>query len=121
MRPGLSLIVLFIALPLWLAASYGLRYGLMEDPQWVGTCVAQATRWECQLRANLGWLIHFRVMGWTALGLSVIAFCVRGRVGSALAVLALVFGLPALALYNASLAVFAVVIAGLRLVRSRKA
>jgi hypothetical protein len=38
----------------------------------------------------------------------------------ALAVLALVFGLPALALYNASLAVFAVVIAGLRLVRAAK-
>jgi hypothetical protein len=37
-----------------------------------------------------------------------------GRVG--LAVLALVFGLPALALYNTTLAVFAVVIAGLRLV-----
>lgn len=44
---------------------------------------------------------------------------VRGRVGSALAVLALLFGFPALALYNASLAVFAVVIAGLRLVRAR--
>lgn len=119
MRPRLSLIVLFIALPLWLAASYGLRYGLMEDPQWVGTCVAEAARWECQLRANLGWLIHFRVMGWVAVVLSIIAFCVSGRVGRALAVLALLFGLPALALYNASLAVFAVVIAGLRLVRAR--
>ena len=37
-------------------------------------------------------------------------------IGCALAVLALLFGLPALALYNASLAVFAVVIAGLRVV-----
>ena len=121
MRPRLPQILLLLALPLWLAASYGLRYGLMEDSQWVGTCVAEAVRWECQLRANLGWLIHFRVLGWVALVVSAISFCVRGRAGVALAVLALVFGLPALALYNASLAVFAVVIAGLRLVRTPKA
>ena len=120
MRPRLPLILLLIALPVWLVASYGLRYGLMEDPQWVGMCVAEAARWECQLRSNLGLLIHFRVMGWIALVLSIVAFFVRGRVGSALAVLALLFGLPALALYNASLAVFAVVIAGLRLVRAAR-
>ena len=119
MRPRLPLILLFMAVPLWLAAGYGLRYGLMEDPQWVGTCVAEATRWECQLRANLGLLIHFRVLGWAAIAAAV-AFFVRGRLGRALAVLALVFGLPALALYNASLAVFAVVIAGLRLVRAKR-
>ena len=118
MRARLPLIVLFVALAIWLVASYGLRYGLMEDPQWVGTCVAQTARWECQLRASLGWLIHFRVLGWIALITSVLAFFVRGRVGYALAVLALLFGFPALALYNASLAVFAVVIAALRLVRA---
>ena len=121
MRPRLPLVMLLIALPVWLAVSYGLRYGFMEDPQWVGACAAEAARWECLLRSNLGWLIHFRVMGWAALVTSVIAFFVRGRFGSGLAVLALLFGLPALALYNASLAVFAVVIAGLRLVRAKKA
>lgn len=118
MRARMPLILLLLVLALWLAASYGLRYGLMEDSQWVGTCVAEAARWECQLRANLGWLIHFRLLGWVAVATSVIAFFARGRVGSALAVLALLFGFPALALYNASLAVFAVVIAGLRLVRA---
>ena len=118
MRARLPLIVLFVALAIWLVASYGLRYGLMEDPQWVGTCVAEATRWECQLRANLGWLIHFRVMGWIALITSVLAFLARGRVGYALAVLALLFGFPALALYNASLAVFAVVRGGGGVVRA---
>ena len=87
MRPRLPWIFLLIALPVWLLASYGLRYGLMEDSQWVGTCVAEAARWECQLRGNLGLLIHFRVLGWVALVLSIIAFCVRGRVGCALAVL----------------------------------
>lgn len=120
MRPRLPLILLLIVLAVWLATSYGLRYGFMEDPQWVGACAAEAGRWECQLRANLGWLIHFRVMGWVALVTSVVAFFVRGPVGSALAVLALLFGLPALALYNAGLAVFAVVIAGLRLVRATR-
>lgn len=120
MRPRLPLILLLIALPVWLAASYGLRYGFMEDPQWVGLCVADAGRWECQLRSSLGWLIHFRVMGWLALATSVIAFFVPGRFGRALAMLALLFGFPALALYNASLAVFAVVIAGLRLIRAAR-
>ena len=118
MRARMPLILLLLVLALWLAASYGLRYGLMEDSQWVGTCVAEAARWECQLRANLGWLIHFRVLGWVAVATSVIAFFVHERVSNALAVLALLFGFPALALYNASLAVFAVVIAGLRLVRA---
>ncbi len=120
MRARLPLIVLFVALAVWLVASYGLRYGLMEDPQWVEACVAESARWECQLRANLGWLIHFRVMGLIALVTSLLAFFARGRVGYALAVLALLFGFPALALYNASLAIFAVVIAGLRLVRASK-
>ena len=65
-------------------------------------------------------MIHFRVLGWAAIATATVAFFVRGRLGRALAVLALVFGLPALALYNASLAVFAVVIAGLRLVRAKR-
>ena len=120
MSRRLSVILLLVLLPLWLAASYGARYGFMEDGQWVGICADEASRWECQLRSNLGLLIHFRVLAWVALVLSILGFFVRGRVGSALALLALLFGLPALALYNASLAVFAVVIAGLRLVRAAR-
>lgn len=38
------LILLLIALPLWLAASYGARYGFMEDGQWVGICADEADR-----------------------------------------------------------------------------
>jgi hypothetical protein len=89
----------------------------MEDGQWVGICVDEASRWECQLRSNLGLMIHFKVLGWAALITSVLAFFVPGRAGWGLAVLAMMFGLPALALYNTTFAVFAVVIAGLRLVR----
>ena len=120
MSRRLPVILLLVLLPLWLAASYGARYGFMEDGKWVGICVDEASRWECQLRANLGLMIHFKVLGWAALGCALIGFVVPGRAGWWLAVLALVFGLPALALYNTTLAVLAGVIAGLRLVRASR-
>jgi hypothetical protein len=121
MSRRLPLIVLLIVLPLWLAASYGLRYSLMEDARWVGLCANEALNWECQMRSSLGLMIHFGVIAWAALVTSVIAFCVPGRAGWGLAVLAVLLGIPALVLYSASLAVFAVVIAGLRLVRAPRA
>ncbi|MCX4216945.1 MULTISPECIES: hypothetical protein [Pseudomonas] len=117
MSRRLPVILLLVLLPLWLAASYGARYGFMEDAQWVGICVDEASRWECSVRSNLGLIIHFQMLGWAAVTAAVIGFVVPGRAGRWLAVLALMFGLPALALYNTTLAVFAVVIAGLRLVR----
>ncbi|PYC14479.1 hypothetical protein DMX02_25625 [Pseudomonas jessenii] len=120
MSRRLPVIVLLVLLPLWLAASYGARYGFMEDGKWVGICVDEASRWECQVRSSLGLMIHFKVLGWTALGAALIGFVVPGRAGWWLAVLALVFGVPALALYNTTLAVFALVIAGLRLVRESR-
>lgn len=121
MSRRLPLMLLLMALPLWLAASYAVRYGFMEDGQWVGLCAEQASRWECQVRANLGLMIHFRLMGWAALLAAVLGFVLPGRAGRGLALVALVFGLPALALYNTSFAVFALVIAGLRLVRAQRA
>jgi hypothetical protein len=54
------------------------------------------------------------------LAAAIVGFVVPGRAGWWLAVLALVLGFPALALYNTTLAVFAVVIAGLRLVRASR-
>lgn len=118
MSRRLPLIVLLIALPLWLAASYGLRYSLMEDAKWVGICANDALDWQCQLRSGLGLMIHFGMIAWASLVTAIIAFLVPGRGGWALAVLAVLIGIPALVLYSASMAVFAVVIAGLRLVRS---
>jgi len=112
-----SFLLLALLLPLWLAACYGVRFALMEDGQWVGLCLEQATRWECQARTGLGYLIHFRVIGWAALVAALLAFVVPGRSGRVLAGLALLLGIPALVLYGASLAVFALVLAGLRLVR----
>ncbi|CAD5109243.1 hypothetical protein [Zestomonas carbonaria] len=113
-----SLLLLLVALALWLAASYGLRFALMENGQWVGLCVDEAQRWECRLRSGLGLLIHFRVIAWSALLTALVAFFVPGRVGWGLALVALFLALPALVLYSASLAVFALVIAALRLVRA---
>ena len=120
MSRRLPVIVLLVVLPLWLAASYGLRYGFMEDARWVGACVEAASRWECGLRSSLGWMIHFKVLGWSAVAVALLGFVMPGRAGWGLGVLALLIGIPALALYNTTLAVFAVVIAGLRLVRASK-
>ena len=121
MSRHVPLLLLLLVLPLWLAASYGVRFALMEDGQWVGICVEQAARWECQARAGLGYLIHFRVIAWTALVLAVLGFIAPGKAGRGLAALALFCAIPALVLYSASLAVFALVLAGLRLVRAPRA
>jgi hypothetical protein len=120
MSRRMSGIVLVSLLAVWLAASYGLRYGLMEDARWLGWCAQDAGRWQCQLRANLGLLIHFGVFAWTAVGLATAGLLLPGRVGRALAMLALIPGTVALVLYTASLAVFALMFAGLRLVRVPK-
>ncbi|MGE8113201.1 MULTISPECIES: hypothetical protein [Pseudomonas] len=112
--PG-ALLLMFLTL--WLAASYGVRYGLMEDGQWVGLCSTPGDYWQCQVRSLLGLGIHFQLLAWAGLALALLAQLVAGRAGWWLAVLALVFGIPALVLYTASIAVFVVVLAGLRLVR----
>ena len=117
MSQRLPLIALLLFVPLWLAASYGVRYGFMEAPQWVGVCSAQVQVWECQVRSTLGLTIHFRILAWIALGLALAATLIKHHAGRWLAVLGLVAGIPALVLYTASIAVFAVVLAGLRLVR----
>lgn len=118
MTRTLPLIALLVFIALWLAASYGVRYGLMEDGQWVGLCAEPGAYWQCQARSALGLGIHFRVIAWSALALALIAQVVPRKAGWWLAVVALGFGIPALVLYTASLAVFAVVLAGLRLVRT---
>lgn len=116
----LPVILLILALAAWFAASYGVRFGLMEDGRWVGICADEAGRWECGVRSQLGWAIHFGVFGKLALTLSLLAFFVPRQAGWWLAMLAMAVTLPALALYNAGFAVFAVVLAGLRLVRTPK-
>ncbi|WP_252090492.1 hypothetical protein [Pseudomonas sp. MWU13-3659] len=117
MSRSLSVVALLLFLALWLAASYGVRYELMEDARWVGLCSVPGEQWQCQVRSLLGLAIHFQVIAWAGLGLALLAQLLPARLGGGLAVLALVCGVPALVLYTASIAVFTVVLAGLRLVR----
>jgi len=117
MSRSLSTALLLVFLVLWLAASHGVRYGLMEDGQWVGLCTVPGDHWQCQVRALLGLGIHFQVLAWAGVGLALLAQLVSARGGWWLGLWALVFGIPAIVLYTASIAVFAVVLAGLRLVR----
>ncbi|MDF9619288.1 hypothetical protein P5705_16715 [Pseudomonas entomophila] len=117
MSRSLPVVALMLCLALWLAASYGVRYALMEDARWVGLCSVSGEQWQCQVRSLLGLAIHFQVIAWAGLGLALIAQLLPARGGWWLAVLALVFGVPSLVLYTASIAVFTVVLAGLRLVR----
>lgn len=114
----LPLTALLIAAALCLALSFALRYQLMEGAQWVGLCVDAPQQLACQVRASLGWLVHFRVLAWGSLICAVLAFVLPGVWGKRLAVPALLLGLPALVLYSASLGVFAVVLALLRWVRA---
>lgn len=114
----LPLTALLIAAALCLALSFALRYQLMEGAQWVGLCVDAPQQLACQVRAGLGWLVHFRVLAWGSLLCALLAFVLPGAWGKRLAVPALLLGLPALVLYSASLGVFAVVLALLRWVRA---
>lgn len=111
-------LLLLLLLSLWLAACYGLRFAFMEDGQWLGICTEAAGRWECQLRSALGLMVHWRVLAWLALITALLGFFAPGRIGMSLATIGLFFALPALVLYTASLAVFALVIAALRLIRA---
>lgn len=115
-----SLLTLAV-LGVWLGLCYALRFYLMEDVRWVDICGGgNAADPICALRAGMGMTIHWRVLAWIALASAVPAFFIRGKLGRVLAWIGLGFALPALALYTVTLAVFAALIAGLRLVRSER-
>ncbi len=115
-----SPLLLLLALPLWMLACYGLRFAFLQDSRWIGLCAESPGDWQCQLRSGLGWMIHFSVLAWLALLAALPAFWLPGRAGGWLAQAGLVLGLAALILYSATLGSFAVVIAGLRLVRDER-
>lgn len=109
--------VALTVLALWTAGAYGVRYGLMENLRWLEACADDAGLLACQARSALGWLIHFRVIAWVSFISAAAAFVLPARSAKVSAWLGLAAGVPALVLYSASLATFAVVLAGLRLVR----
>lgn len=106
-----------VTLLVWLGACYVLRFQLMEDPRWVNTCDGDAALLACQTRKLLGLVVHFQVLAWCALTLAVLAALIKTNIGARLAWIALFFAVPALALYTATLAAFALVIAALRVTR----
>lgn len=105
---------------LWLVCCYLLRFAVMEDIRWVEECAPGATSWICDLRSLLGLTIHFGVLAWASLALAIPAFFITGDRGRALAWASLVFAIPALVLYTVTLAVFALLLALLRLVRDER-
>lgn len=117
----LPLILVLMVAALSVLLSLLLRYQVMESEVWVGLCATEPEQLGCEVRALLGWLIHWRVLSLGALGCALMAFVLPDPLGRRLAGPALIIGLPALVLYSASLAVFAVVLALLRLVRAPKA
>lgn len=118
--PARRSLLTLAALGVWLGLCYALRFYLMEDVRWVDICGGEPTDPICTLRAGMGMTIHFRVLAWIALASAVPAFFIRGKLGRTLAWIGLGFALPALALYTVTLAVFAALIAGLRLVRNER-
>ncbi|MEX5364169.1 hypothetical protein WCE03_20325, partial [Pseudomonas guariconensis] len=70
MARSLPIALFLLLLSAWLAASYGVRYGLMEDARWVGLCSAAQGYWQCQARSLLGLGIHHQVLAWGALALA---------------------------------------------------
>jgi hypothetical protein len=101
----------------WAGACYALRFQLMEDSRWVELCDGANTAALCQLRAGLGLTIHWQLLAWAALATALPAFFISSRTGRRLAWFSFLFALPALALYTVTLAVFALLIAALRIVR----
>lgn len=113
------------ALPLallcaWLGAAYWVRFYLMENLHWVEVCGPNSADIACALRTDLGRAIHFQVLVWLSLISAVPAFVLKGRVGRGLAWISLIFTLPALALYTVTMAVIALLLAALRLVRDER-
>lgn len=113
-----SIAIFVVLVLLSLAACYGLRYGLMEGDEWVGVCADTPELFACSLRSTLGWMIHLRIIAWAAIVFAGLGFLLPGRLGWWLAVPGLLLGLAGLVLYSASISVFAVVLALLRLVRA---
>lgn len=108
---------IMLALVACLIGSYAVRHGLMEEGRWVGRCAGGEGPWPCAVRTGLGWMIHHQVLAWTALGLALWAQVLRGALGRGVGVVAVLVGIPAMVLYTASLAVFAIVLGALRGVR----
>lgn len=116
MNPRYELCGVLLLLAAWIAAAYGVRYGLMEHTAWVGACAAEPERLACEARAGMGQMIHWNVLPLAGLLLALGGWFSQGTRGRALAGSGLVLALPGLVLYTTSLAGVVVMLAALRCV-----
>lgn len=115
-----KIVLPLILLSVWLGACYGVRFGVMENAHWVAICDGKSAIVMCDVRAAIGLIIHFRLLSWAALICTIPAFFIRGTNGRKLAWVGLFVTAPALVLYTVTPAVFAALIAALRLVRDER-
>lgn len=114
MNPRYRLCGVLLLLAAWVAAAYGVRYGLMENTAWVGACAADPAQIACQAKAGMGLMIHWNVLPLAGLVLALSGWLLRGARGQLVALMGLVFALPGLVLYTTSLAGVVVMLAALR-------
>jgi hypothetical protein len=105
------LLVLWCALALGLAALA--RYGLVEAGPVTAHCDAGGAGWRCTLRSAVIQAFILQRLGWTALGLAVLAWCISSR---SLAAIGLFAACSGLVLYSAELCAPAALLSALVLV-----
>lgn len=103
---------------IWLSACYWVRFHYIEVDWLVDYCAANASAFVCEFRAGMGKAMYLNYLGYAAITLALPAFLIKGRVGVALAVLALLASCVALCFNNASLGAPAVLLALIRLARA---
>lgn len=103
-------------------AAYVIRYRFVE-PEAMGAACEQSELWWCPLRTGFIMVTEWGGFGWLAFALTALAVAAlvarRTRATRRLAVSALIVGGFGMVLYNATLSVAAVVVAGLCLIRAR--
>ncbi len=102
---------------LWIVLCYALRFELMEHGRWVALCEGEGNGW-CDLRAQMGTMIHFRLHVLPAVIAALAGWLLPGRAGRLAAWIGLWLGGAGLVLYAVTPASFTVVLCALRLVRT---
>jgi hypothetical protein len=92
--------LLLLAAALWLAALYGIRFGLMESAPEADPCLAAPAGLLCRGRAVFWLASHREAFGITALVLAVLVWVAPARRRLPLAIAALLVALSALVFYN---------------------
>jgi exo-beta-1,3-glucanase (GH17 family) len=106
-----TLLVPWLIMALVLSAWWLVRVYLLQNQALTLSCQTGAEGLLCDLSSQLGLAIHFRVLGWIALGFALLALLPMWRASAKPALIALAISLGALALYNSQLGSIGFVIA----------